>query len=77
VQAILDRAPASGEDEDDRIAIAIAREMARGHQLSQATFDVARKRLGDAGVVDLIATVGYFAMLAVTHKALEVFPEGA
>ena len=32
--------------------------------------------VGAAGVVDLLACVGYFAMLAVTHKALEVFPEG-
>lgn len=75
VQAILDRAAVTGATEEDRIAIDIAREMARGHALSQTTFDAARARLGDAGVVDLIATVGYYAMLAVTHKALEVFPE--
>lgn len=75
VQAILARAPVSGEDAEDRIVIDVAREMARGHKLSQPTFDAAHQRLGDAGVVDLLATIGYYAMLAVTHKALEVFPE--
>lgn len=77
VQAILDRAPVTGASVDDRLAIDIARDMARDHKLGKATFDAARERLGDAGVVDLIATVGYYAMLAVTHKALEVFPEEA
>lgn len=75
VQALLDRAPVSGADADDQLAIDIARAMARHHQLEQATFDAAHRRLGDAGVVDLLATVGYYAMFAVTHKALEVFPE--
>lgn len=77
VQAMLDGKPIpGGATEDDRLAIDVSREMARGHKLSPATFEAARKRLGDAGIVDLLACVGYFAMLAVTHKALEVFPEG-
>jgi 4-carboxymuconolactone decarboxylase len=80
VRAILDCKPlppaGSGATDDDMLAINVSREMARGHKLSQATFDAAKQRLGAAGVVDLLATVGYFAMLAVTHKALEVYPEG-
>ena len=76
VQAILDCAPVSGAEADDQLAIDIARAMARHHKLDQATFDAARQRLGDAGVVDLLATIGYYAMFGVTHKALEVFPEG-
>lgn len=74
VQAILGRAPVSGADEDDRLAIEVARDMARDHKLGQATFDAARARLGDAGVVDLIGVVAYYAMLAVTHAALGMVP---
>ena len=48
------------------------RELTREHRLSDATFEAARQRLGDAGVVDLIATVGYYAMLAVCHVALAI-----
>ena len=76
VQAVLDCKPVAGAEPDDQLAIDVARQMARGHKLEQATFDAAKARLGAAGVVDLLACVGYFAMLAVTHKALEVFPEG-
>ena len=54
------------------IAINLARELTRNHKLSDASFEAARKRLGDAGVVDLIATVGYYAMLAVVHVALDI-----
>ena len=52
VQAILDRAPVTGATEDQMIAINLARELTRNHKLSDASFDAARKRLGDAGVVD-------------------------
>jgi len=74
VQAILDRAPVSGATEDQMIAIKLARELTRDHKLSDASFQAGRKRLGDAGVVDLIATVGYYAMLAVIHVALDIAP---
>lgn len=74
VQAILDRAPVSGASEDELLAINLARELTRGHKLSDATFQAARERLGEAGLVDLVATVGYYAMLAVCHVALEVVP---
>jgi 4-carboxymuconolactone decarboxylase len=74
VQAILDRAPVKGATEDQMIAINLARELTRDHKLSDASFQAGRKRLGDAGVVDLIATVGYYAMLAVVHVALDIAP---
>ncbi len=74
VKAILDRSPVSGGSADEMIAINVARELTRGHKLSDASFQAARERLGDAGVVDLIATVGYYAMLAVCHVALEIAP---
>ena len=66
--------PVSGASADEMIAINLARELTRGHKLSDASFQAARERLGDAGVVDLIATVGYYAMLAVCHVALEIAP---
>ncbi|OGA01507.1 MAG: hypothetical protein A3H35_08665 [Betaproteobacteria bacterium RIFCSPLOWO2_02_FULL_62_17] len=74
VKAILDRSPVAGASEDETIAINVARELTRDHKLSDASFQAARKRLGDAGVVDLIATVGYYAMLAVVHVALDIAP---
>ena len=72
IKAILERAPVSGASEDQMIAINLARELTRDHKLSDATFEAACNRLGEAGVVDLIATVGYYAMLAVCHVALDI-----
>lgn len=72
VQAILDCAPVGGASADEAIAINLARELTRDHKLSDATFQAAQQRLGDAGVVDLIAAVGYYAMLAVCHVALDI-----
>lgn len=72
VQAILDLAPVIGASADESIAINLARELTRDHKLSDATFQAAQQRLGDAGVVDLIAAVGYYAMLAVCHVALDI-----
>ena len=72
IKAILDGAPIEGASADEALAIAFARELTREHRLSDATFEAARQRLGDAGVVDLMATVGYYAMLAVCHVALAI-----
>jgi 4-carboxymuconolactone decarboxylase len=74
VTAVLERAPVAGASADQMLAIDMARELTRHHRLSAATFEAARKRLGEKGVVDLIATAGYYAMLAVCHVALDVTP---
>jgi 4-carboxymuconolactone decarboxylase len=72
IAAVIARAPFGGASADERLAIDCARELIRGHRLSEATFAAARARLGDEGVVDLIGAIGYYAMLAVCHVALEI-----
>ena len=72
--AVIGRAPVAGASADEMLAIDCARELTRDHKLSDATFAAARARLGDRGVVDLIAAIGYYAMLAVCHVALGIQP---
>jgi 4-carboxymuconolactone decarboxylase len=74
LNAALECKPVTQATDDEKLAIAFARELGRDHALSQATFDAAKQRLGEKGVIDLIATVGYYAMLAVTHVALDIRP---
>ena len=74
LDAVLARAPVSGGTEDEKLVVNLARELARTHKLTDATFEAAKKRLGDKGVIDLIAAVGYYAMLAVVHTALDLKP---
>ena len=74
VQAVLDRAPIQGADEAQALVIDMARQLSREHKLSQDTFDAARKRFGEKDVVDLIGVMGYYAMLALVHVALDIQP---
>jgi 4-carboxymuconolactone decarboxylase len=74
LKAVLERTPVSEGTEDEKLVVAFARGRAGPHNLAAATFDVAKKRLGEQGVVVLIATVGYYAMLAVVHTALDLKP---
>jgi 4-carboxymuconolactone decarboxylase len=54
-------------------ALVTARELLHSHRLSEATFQALYTRLGEAGLVELTATIGYYAMLACTLNAFDVF----
>lgn len=72
IEAAYRKKPLDGVNETDALYIRCAREMMREHRLSDANFNDARRRLGDRGVVDLIATIGYYAMLACVHNGMQV-----
>jgi 4-carboxymuconolactone decarboxylase len=72
IEAVNNGSDLDGLDEDDALPVRCARELLRDHELSDSTFEAARKRLGDQGVVDLAATIGYYSMLACLHNALLV-----
>jgi 4-carboxymuconolactone decarboxylase len=64
----------AGLSEEEAIAVNFARQVLRDHRVIDATFEEARRRLGDQGVVELAATVGYYAMMASMFIALDVAP---
>ena len=72
VEAVNVGAALDGVDEEDALPVLCARELLRHHELSDSTFEAARKRLGHQGVVDLLVTVGYYGMLACLHNGLQV-----
>ncbi|HEY7062011.1 MAG TPA: carboxymuconolactone decarboxylase family protein [Chloroflexota bacterium] len=49
----------------------LARQLVVDHRIAPATFDAARDRLGERGLVELTATIGYYAMIAATLNAFE------
>ncbi|MGH7832544.1 MAG: carboxymuconolactone decarboxylase family protein [Candidatus Binatia bacterium] len=55
--------------------ISCAQELLRSHRLSEATFQALYARLGERGLVELIATIGYYAMLACTLNAFDLATE--
>ena len=72
IDAVYNKSELRDVSENDELYIRCAREMMREHRLTEASFEAARKRLGDRGVVDLIGTIGYYAMLACLHNGMQV-----
>jgi 4-carboxymuconolactone decarboxylase len=72
VQAVIRREPVDAFPAELTLPVRAGRELLRDKRLSPATFDEARQRLGDQGVVDLIADIGYYTMLGCLHVGLGV-----
>lgn len=58
-------------DERDAAIVAYARALARTGKVDDATFDGATALLGEGGVVEATAIVGYYTMLAMVMNAVE------
>ena len=72
VDAIVARAPLTGATKQEEVAVAFVRQLAQDVGVSDTTFAAAQAEFGDSGVVELIATAGYYIMLAHVHNALLV-----
>ncbi len=59
-------------DADDAVLADFTRELCRTGRVEDETFAAARERLGEEGVVELSAVVGYYSMLAVFMSACDV-----
>ena len=69
LEAIRQRGEVS--DEVDAAVVTFVRELSRKGKVDDATFEMMRSRLGDSGVVELSAVVGYYTMMAVFMNACE------
>lgn len=58
-------------DERDAALVAYARSLARTGKVDDATFDGAATLLGEGGIVEATAVVGYYTMLAMVMNAVE------
>jgi 4-carboxymuconolactone decarboxylase len=74
LDTVVNRRTLEGLTEEELIAVACARELTRDHKLTVASFEEARRRFGDKGVIELLATIGYYCMLACLHTGLDVLP---
>jgi 4-carboxymuconolactone decarboxylase len=53
--------------------ISFVREMVHTHRVSEPTFQAIFNRFGERGMVELAATIGYYAMLACTLNTFDVY----
>ncbi len=72
IAAIRDRHPPDFNRDDERVVYDVASELMRTQELSQLTYDRAIERFGIEGTVDLVSTVGYYAMVGIFLKSFDV-----
>jgi 4-carboxymuconolactone decarboxylase len=75
IAAIREQRGPSAFDTEAAEIVEYVRQLLTTHRADDATFTALRARLGVQGIVELTATVGYYAMLACTLNAFEVMPE--
>ena len=74
IDIIANRKPLDGVAADEAVPIRVARELLRDHAIQDSTFETAHKAFGDSGVVELIGTIGYYAMLGCLLNGLQIEP---
>jgi 4-carboxymuconolactone decarboxylase len=58
---------------EDAQIVSFVREMIHSHRVSEPTFQAIYNRFGERGMVELTATVGYYAMVACTLNTFDVY----
>jgi 4-carboxymuconolactone decarboxylase len=72
IAAIRDNRRPEFRRDDERVVYDVATEIMQTRDLSQATYDRAVAAFGVEGTVDLISTVGYYAMVGIFLKSFDV-----
>lgn len=66
------RTPLHLTDEEKLVTDFCTQLMTRNHRVSEATFQAALEHFGVQGLVELVVTLGYFAMIALPLNAFEI-----
>ena len=77
LEALRKGEPARFAREDENVAYTFAQELLQTHEVSNATYKRAKDVLGERGVLDVVAELGYYSFIAMTLKAFAMVPEGA
>ncbi|MGH7874875.1 MAG: carboxymuconolactone decarboxylase family protein [Candidatus Binatia bacterium] len=72
VEAVHRRKPASEFSQEDGAVVRYVQELLREHRVSEPAFQSLHSRLGVQALVELTATIGYYAMGSCTMNAFEL-----
>jgi 4-carboxymuconolactone decarboxylase len=72
VEAIRENRRPDFQKADERVAYEVATEIMATKELGQASYDTAVKQFGLQGTVELISTIGYYAMVGIFLKSFGV-----
>jgi 4-carboxymuconolactone decarboxylase len=73
IRAVHQRQGVEHFSTEDAQIVSFVREMIHSHRVSEPTFQAIYGRFGEKGMVELTATVGYYAMLACTLNTFDVY----
>jgi len=73
IRAVYQKKGTESFSSEDAQIVSFVREMLRSHRVSETTYQAIYGRLGERGMVELTATVGYYAMLACTLNTFDVY----
>ena len=78
IETIRTRGDLSRLSPRERIIVAIGRDLVGKHQLSAEIFEEARAELGERGLIEVLAAMGYYVMIGCVLIATDMeLPEGA
>jgi 4-carboxymuconolactone decarboxylase len=76
-QAVAEGREPPGMDADQRLVWTFTTELHRNRGVSDATYDAAKARFGEQGVIDLVAVSGYYTLVAMVLNVSRVpLPQG-
>ena len=77
IEAIRTGAAPTLTKSDEQAIYDFANELLKTRRVSNATFERAKKELGETSVIDLVGIIGYYGLVSVTLNAFEMpLPEG-
>jgi len=77
LEALRKGQPAKFKSADEAAAYDLAQELLNTRDVSDATYARAKSVLGERGVLDIIAVLGYYGLIAMSMKTFALKPEGA
>jgi 4-carboxymuconolactone decarboxylase len=76
LEALRKGKPANFKQTDEAALYALARELLYTREVSDETYASAKGVLGERGVLDVIAVLGYYGLIAMSMKTFAQKPEG-
>jgi 4-carboxymuconolactone decarboxylase len=73
IRAVYEKKGTEHFSTEDAQIVSFVREVIHSHRVSEATFQAIYGRFGEKGMVELTATIGYYAMLACTLNTFDVY----
>jgi len=77
IRAVHQRKGVEHFSTEDAQIVSFVREMLHSHRVSEPTFQAIYGRFGEKGMVEITATVGYYAMVACTLNTFDVVTAAA